>query len=31
MHIEHLAGWCRDPEKMKNFYIKYFHAVPGNK
>lgn len=31
MKIEHLAIWTRDLERMKEFYIRYFHAVAGNK
>lgn len=29
MHIEHLAIWCKDLEAMKDFYVKYFRAVPN--
>jgi len=29
MKIEHLAIWVKDLEKMKNFYIQYFNAGPG--
>jgi lactoylglutathione lyase len=31
MHIEHLAIWTNDLERMKNFYCKYFNAVAGEK
>lgn len=31
MHIEHLAIWTKDIEKMKSFYCKYFNAVAGDK
>jgi lactoylglutathione lyase len=30
MKIEHLAMWVHDLEKMKNFYVKYFHASPND-
>ncbi len=30
MFIEHLAIWCTNLESMKNFYVKYFNAVPNN-
>ncbi|WP_207431214.1 VOC family protein [Sabulibacter ruber] len=26
MKIEHVALWAQDLEKMKEFYVKYFHA-----
>jgi len=29
MKREHLAIWVRDLEKMKNFYVKYFQALPN--
>lgn len=29
MYIEHLAIWCKDLEIMKDFYVKYFGAVPN--
>lgn len=31
MKIAHIAIWCKDLEKMKNFYEKYFHAIAGVK
>ena len=31
MKIEHLAIWCRDIEKLKSFYIRYFQATAGEK
>ena len=31
MHIEHLAIWCNDLEKMKQFYCTYFNAKANNK
>lgn len=31
MYIEHLAIWCKDLEVMKNFYVKYFGAVPNTR
>lgn len=31
MHIEHLAIWAKDIEKMKSFYCKYFKATAGEK
>ena len=31
MHIEHLAIWCKDLEVMKDFYVKYFGAVPNTR
>ncbi len=31
MHIEHLAIWVKDIEKMKTFYCRYFNAVAGDK
>lgn len=30
MKIEHIAVWCRDLEKMRSFYIRYFHAVSND-
>jgi lactoylglutathione lyase len=27
MHIEHIAIWTKDLEKLKNFYLKYFNAT----
>src|SRR5688572_25480110 len=29
MKIEHLAIWTQDLETLKQFYVKYFHAQPG--
>jgi lactoylglutathione lyase len=31
MKIEHLAVWTNQLEVLKNFYIKYFNALPGEK
>ncbi|HXL56854.1 MAG TPA: VOC family protein [Chitinophagaceae bacterium] len=31
MHIEHLAIWCNNLEKMKQFYCTYFNAKANNK
>ncbi len=31
MHIEHLAIWCHDLEAMKEFYMKFFMAIPNSK
>lgn len=31
MKITHIAAWCKDLDKMKNFYEKYFHGKPGEK
>jgi lactoylglutathione lyase len=31
MILEHVAIWTDDVEKLKNFYVKYFDAVPNNK
>jgi lactoylglutathione lyase len=31
MKIEHIAVWTRDIDQLKNFYQKYFSAVPGDK
>jgi lactoylglutathione lyase len=31
MKIEHIAIWCRDLEKEKDFYTKYFNATAGAK
>ena len=31
MKIEHLAIWVKDLDKMKDFYVQYFNAKPGNK
>lgn len=27
MKIEHIAIWCKDLEKMKDFYVKFFDAT----
>jgi len=29
MHIEHIAIWTRDPERLRSFYETYFDAVAG--
>ena len=29
MHIEHIAMYVNDLEKTKDFFVKYFAAVPG--
>ena len=31
MRIEHIAIWSKDLEKLKAFYLKYFHAISGEK
>lgn len=31
MILEHVAIWTNDAEKLKDFYMKYFDAVPNNK
>ncbi len=31
MHIEHLAMWVKDIEKMKHFYCHYFNATANTK
>ncbi len=31
MQIEHIAVWTKNPEKTKNFYIKFFNATTNNK
>lgn len=31
MKIEHIAIWCKDIEKLKNFYKKYFGATSNDK
>jgi lactoylglutathione lyase len=31
MKIEHIAIWVKDIEKSKEFYTKYFQAVPSEK
>src|SRR5437867_3767782 len=31
MHIEHIAIWCNDLEKMKEFYYTYFNAEANSK
>lgn len=31
MHIEHLAIWCNDLEKMKDFYCTWFNASAGSR
>lgn len=30
MRIEHIAIWCRDIEKMKAFYLRYFKATSND-
>jgi lactoylglutathione lyase len=30
MHIEHLALWTADLERVRNFYVTYFDAVAGS-
>ena len=31
MHIEHIAIWCTELEKVKDFYVRYFSAKPGER
>jgi len=31
MKIDHVAIWCRDIEKLKDFYVRYFEAVSGER
>ncbi len=31
MHIEHLAMWVKDLERMKGFYCRYFNATANKK
>jgi len=31
MFIHHLAIQTKDLEKMKDFYVQYFHSFPGKK
>ena len=31
MKIEHIAIWATDIENLKDFYVQYFQAVPGEK
>jgi lactoylglutathione lyase len=31
MILEHVAIWTNDLERLKDFYVKYFDAVPNNK
>ena len=31
MRIEHIAIWCQDLEKMKDFYMKYFQMSSSEK
>lgn len=31
MRIEHIALWAEDIELLKEFYIRYFGAVAGNR
>jgi lactoylglutathione lyase len=31
MHIEHVAIWTNDLEKLKEYYCRYFGAVPNEK
>lgn len=30
MHIDHIALWTTDLERVKNFYVSYFDAVAGS-
>ncbi len=29
MHIDHVAIWTRDLEKVKDFYVRYFSCTAG--
>lgn len=31
MRIDHIAIWCQDLEKMKNFYMEYFQMKASEK
>ncbi|HYG02250.1 MAG TPA: VOC family protein [Chryseosolibacter sp.] len=31
MHIEHIAIWTKDIERLRTFYVKYFDARTGDK
>jgi len=31
MKIEHIALWTRNLETLKQFYVKYFHGIAGEK
>jgi len=31
MHLEHVAIWTNDLEALKNYYIKFFEAVPNHR
>ena len=31
MKIEHVAIWAKDIEKLRNFYVQYFGAMPNEK
>jgi lactoylglutathione lyase len=31
MHISHIAIWSANPERLRNFYCKYFNAKAGEK
>lgn len=31
MKIEHIAIWTKDIEKLKDFYVKYFDGIAGEK
>jgi lactoylglutathione lyase len=31
VRIDHIAIWSRDIERLKNFYIQYFHTTAGKK
>jgi len=31
MHIEHVAIWTKNLERLKDFYVHYFQAVAGGK
>lgn len=31
MNIDHIAIWAKDPEALKEFYVRYFNAVAGER
>ena len=31
MTLEHIVIWANDLEKLKDYYIKYFGAIPNEK
>ncbi len=31
MKIEHIAIWTKNLEKLKDFYVRYFNAIPNKK